>query len=83
MHTIYALESTKDHRIYIGFTQNLERRLAEHNAGHVFSTKGFRPWKVIYTEFVASRNEARVREKYWKSGIGKEKLKNRSQVAQR
>jgi len=76
MYTVYGLISGKDGRIYVGFTQDLKRRLEEHNSGGVFSTKGFRPWKVLYTEKANTRQEARTREKYLKSGIGKEFLKS-------
>ena len=72
---VYALSSEVDGRIYVGFSSNVEKRLKEHNAGKTKSTKGFRPWKVIYTESVTSRIEARKLEKYYKSGSGKEKLK--------
>ena len=76
MCTVYAIRSKVDSRIYVGFTHNLERRLKEHNKGKTKSTKGFIPWELIYTEKVEDRIEARKREKYLKSGIGKEFLKN-------
>ena len=75
MYTVYAILSLKDGRIYVGFSSNIERRVNEHNAGKTKSTKGFRPWKLFFTENVDSRIEARKREKYWKSGTGKEQLK--------
>ena len=66
-------------------SKNIEKRIVEHNNGEVFSTKGFRPWILIFCENCStSRVYARVREKYWKSGIGKEILKTKySGVAQR
>jgi putative endonuclease len=76
-YTIYALKSSFDKRIYVGFTENLERRIKEHNQGKTKSTKGFRPWVLIYQETVETRIEARKREKYLKGGSGKEFLKNR------
>ena len=76
MYIVYALRSEVDGRIYVGMTSNLPRRFAEHNSCQVFSTKGYIPWKVIYTEVVENRKVAREREKYWKSGIGKERLKS-------
>ena len=66
----------KDGRIYVGLSSNIERRIFEHNSGYTFSTKGFRPWKLIYKEEVKDRKEARIREKYFKSGFGKELLKS-------
>ena len=55
---------------------NVEQRIKEHNNGNVFSTKGYKPWTLIFEEDCGgSRKYAREREKYWKSGVGKEKLK--------
>lgn len=76
MYFIYAIKSQKDGRIYVGLSLNIKNRIIEHNAGYVFSTKGFRPWKLIYQEEVNDRKEARLREKYFKSGFGKELLKS-------
>ncbi len=75
-YTIYAIKSKKDKRVYVGFTDNLNRRLREHNSGFVKSTKGYKPWIVFYTEQTHLRSEARRREKYLKSGCGKEFLKS-------
>jgi len=74
---IYAIKSSFDNRIYVGFTGNLEKRIDEHNQGKTKSTKGFRPWFLIYSETIETRIEARKREKYLKSGCGKEFLKNK------
>jgi putative endonuclease len=72
---VYAIRSDKDGSIYVGMTGNIEKRFIEHNRGNVFSTKGHRPYRLIYKEECRNRILARNREKYWKSGIGKEKLK--------
>jgi putative endonuclease len=76
MFFVYALRSQKDGRIYVGFTTDLPKRLNEHNAGKTKSTKGFRPWTLIYSEEIPTREMARKREKYLKSGAGKEFLKS-------
>jgi len=73
---VYALVS-RQNRIYVGMTASLSRRLADHNYGRVFSTKGFRPWQVLYQEECGERKNARIREKYLKSGAGKEFLKTK------
>ncbi|MCR9253952.1 MAG: GIY-YIG nuclease family protein [bacterium] len=73
---IYAIQSKVDNRIYVGFTKDLNRRLKEHYQGKTKSTKGFRPWILIYQEKAPDRASARKREKYLKSGIGKEFLKS-------
>jgi putative endonuclease len=76
MYEVYAIKSEMDGRIYVGFTDNLIRRLREHNSGKTVSTKGYIPWTLIYREVAESRLEARKREKHLKSGIGKEFLKS-------
>ena len=72
---VYGLKSLKDGRIYVGMTVDVQLRIKEHNSGKTKSTKGYRPWELIYKEKVGSRNEAREREKYLKGGSGKEYLK--------
>lgn len=72
---VYAIKSQVDGRIYVGFSSDVEKRLKEHNSGKTKSTKGFRPWNIIYTEECSDRILARELEKYYKTGIGKEKLK--------
>ena len=76
MFIIYAIQSDVDNRIYVGFTNDLKRRLAEHNSGKTKSTKAYTPWRLIYTESVDDRIKARKREIYLKSGVGKEFLKS-------
>jgi putative endonuclease len=56
-------------------TKDIERRIIEHNKGENRSTKAYKPFMLIYTEQYPIREEARKREKYLKSGIGKEFLK--------
>ena len=55
-------------------TKNLDRRLKEHNEGKNRSTKGFAPFEVVHVEKFEERTEARKREKYLKSGTGREYL---------
>jgi len=57
-------------------SESPEKRLLGHNSGETKSTKGFRPWVLIYKESIGSRENARKREKYLKSGIGREFIKN-------
>lgn len=75
MFNVYAIRSELRNYIYVGMTSNLERRLNEHNKGENRSTKSYRPFVLIYVEIYNTRVEAREREKYLKSGIGKEFLK--------
>ncbi|UOY08908.1 GIY-YIG nuclease family protein [Muricauda sp. SCSIO 64092] len=74
---VYVLKSEIDNRLYVGLTQNVEKRLREHNSGKTRSTKGYRPWQLIYVEEYPDRPTARKREKYLKSGYGKQWLKNK------
>ncbi|MEJ5351107.1 MAG: GIY-YIG nuclease family protein [Melioribacteraceae bacterium] len=71
MFYVYVLLSLKDFKRYIGFTENLHRRLWEHNSGLVKSTKNRRPLKLIYHESFSSKHEAMMREKFFKSGRGR------------
>ncbi|MBC8400727.1 MAG: GIY-YIG nuclease family protein [Candidatus Marinimicrobia bacterium] len=74
--TVYIIISLEGYT-YVGYTNNLNRRLTEHNSGkHGYIKKGS-CWKVIYSETCSSRKEARKREKYLKSHAGKERLKRR------
>ncbi len=75
MYVVYAISSLIDNYIYVGLTADLEDRLRRHNAGYERSTKTHRPFKLIYTEECEDRPSARIREKYWKSGTGKRKLR--------
>ncbi|MEW6703010.1 MAG: GIY-YIG nuclease family protein [Bacteroidota bacterium] len=76
MFTVYAIKSIEKNYIYVGLTSNLEERLKRHNKGHERTTKPYRPYKLIYSEILENRITARLREKYLKSGSGKEFLKN-------
>jgi putative endonuclease len=73
----YILKSTKDGKLYTGYTKNLKLRLEEHNKGKVVSTKERRPLKLIYYEACLSRSDATHREKYLKTYHGKMFIKNR------
>jgi len=58
-------------------TNDLKRRIYEHNLGKNKSTRPYRPWTLVYFESFETRVEARSREKYLKSGIGREFLINK------
>lgn len=67
MHRVYILKSLNYNRYYIGHSANTEKRLLEHNAGKVRSTKSYRPWKIIYFEIKSNKKEAYAREMQIKS----------------
>ncbi|MBK9097546.1 MAG: GIY-YIG nuclease family protein [bacterium] len=78
MYYVYILYSEHFDRYYIGHTNDLKRRLVEHNKGLTSSTKAYRPWKIVYTEKFSSRVEAYDREKEiksYKSGYKFQELK--------
>jgi len=74
--TVYAIKSLSRKYIYVGMTNNLERRLKEHNQRENRSTKAYTPFILIFSETFKTRNLARIKEKYLKSGVGKSFLKN-------
>ena len=76
MITVYAIISEVNGEIYVGIAKDPDIRLKEHNAGKNRYTKGLRPWKSLYREFQPDWQAARNREKYLKSGVGKEFLKS-------
>ena len=74
---VYVLMSSKDGRLYKGQTNNLGNRIIEHNTGKTKSTKGYLPWELVYFESFKTREEAVLREKYFKTGSGREFLKEK------
>ena len=76
-YVVYILHSNKLDRYYVGMTENVEVRLSQHNKGMTFSTKGFRPWRLFFVEEYNTRKEARIREKYSKSGVCKVFIKRK------
>ncbi len=77
MYYTYIIKSKKDGRWYTGYTNNLRKRFLEHNSNKVFSTKDRSPFELIYYEVCVNDQDARAREKYLKSGMGKRYIKNR------
>ena len=75
MYYTYVIKSKIRNYIYVGITSNIERRFKEHNNGKNKTTKPYRPFDLLFKESYSTREEARKREKYLKSGIGKEFIK--------
>ena len=71
----YAIKSKERNYIYVGLTNNPDRRIAEHNCKKEKTTRSYAPFMIILIEKYETRVEARKREKYLKSGTGKEFLK--------
>ena len=77
MYYVYVLRSEVKNYHYVWMTNNIERRLTQHNEWKNQSTKAYLPFKILYTEIVEDGKQARKREKYWKSWVGKEMLKTK------
>lgn len=77
MYYTYVLRSLKNKRFYIGSTNNLERRLIEHNIGKSKYTRSAKPFKLVYFEKFDTRQEAVKRELFFKTGKGREYLRSK------
>jgi len=73
----YILQSKTNGHFYTGTTNNLNKRLKQHNNGLVFSSRYMLPLQLIYFEAFLDKDDAYHRERYLKSGMGKRYLKNR------
>ncbi|OGK20181.1 hypothetical protein A2866_01605 [Candidatus Roizmanbacteria bacterium RIFCSPHIGHO2_01_FULL_39_8] len=73
---VYTLLSLKHFDIYTGLTTDLSRRLQEHSRGIVSSTSIRIPFKLIHYEYFVNLEDAKLREKYLKSNVGKARLKD-------
>jgi putative endonuclease len=73
----YLLKSKKYGKFYTGSTNDLRKRLKEHNGGKSNYTKKYIPYELIYYEACLNEQDARSRELYLKTGMGKRYLKNR------
>ena len=72
---VYVLESVSAGCRYVGSTGDLPRRVEQHNQGLYRYTKGRRPWRLVYQEECATRLGALQRERFFKTGQGREILK--------
>lgn len=72
---VYVLFSLKDRLLYVGSTKDLVQRLVRHKVGKVRATKLRRPIQLIHYEYFIDKNEALAREKFLKSGFGRNELK--------
>ncbi len=73
----YVLRSKVDGKLYVGFSNDLRKRLIEHNRGLVKSTSPRKPLELVYYEACLSEQNAIKREKYFKTGFGRRYLKTR------
>ncbi|EKD85726.1 MAG: hypothetical protein ACD_37C00642G0002 [uncultured bacterium] len=75
---VYLLQSLESNKWYTGFTNDLRKRFDEHQNNESAYTKGRGPFKLIYYEACLNKLDAKAREKYLKSGMGRRYLKNRN-----
>jgi putative endonuclease len=67
MFYVYILQSGVDESFYIGFTENLERRVNQHNNGESSYTSRKIPWKLVYSEEFSTKTDAIKRERFLKA----------------
>lgn len=75
MHYVYILLNETRTRTYTGITEDVEKRLTEHNADRVKSSCPYLPYKIIHTESFEALSEARQKEKFYKTTTGRRRLK--------
>jgi putative endonuclease len=75
MYHVYILLNEAGTRTYTGVADDVNKRLADHNAGRVKSSHPYRPYKILRTESFATLSEARQKEKFYKSTTGRRRLK--------
>ena len=71
---VYELRRQVTGRLYIGSTSDLNDRLFRHNSGQSKATRHGVPWELIYKEEFVSRSDAMGRERYFKTGKGRDEL---------
>lgn len=80
MYYVYVLKSLKTGEFYKGLTNNIERRLREHFLGKSATTRSRLPLRLIHVEICQDRKEARDKEKFLKSGYGREIIKELAEL---
>jgi len=77
MYYVYVIQSLKDKKLYTGYTNDLQRRIEEHNAGRNEVTKDRKPFRLLYYEACHQKGDALRRELQLKTGFGRAYLKKR------
>ncbi|HVZ67255.1 MAG TPA: GIY-YIG nuclease family protein [Patescibacteria group bacterium] len=76
MYFVYIIKSLVNEKVYVGYTgKTVEERLKEHNSGSNKWTKSSKPFKIVYYEKFICEEDAKLREEFLKSGVGR-KIKN-------
>ena len=80
MHYVYLLENKNDKSWYIGSTSNIKQRIKDHQSGSGSRTTRLKKdWELIYLEGYLNKLDALGREKFLKSGSGRNYLKKQLQ----
>jgi putative endonuclease len=74
---VYILRSARDKKLYVGSTNDIARRLTEHNSGKVDSTRNRRPFGLEAYFALGHKSRAIELERYLKSGSGRAFLQKR------
>jgi len=75
MYYVYTLYSLKDKKLYTGCTNDINRRLKEHNSGSSPATHLRTPFKMVYCEMFINKHDAFIREQWLKTGWGRNRIK--------
>jgi len=67
MYRVYIIQSERNGSYYVGYSEDVVRRLEQHNAGKVKATRYRKPYRLVYQETYLTETEARQREHYIKS----------------
>jgi putative endonuclease len=76
MYYVYILFCVKDKGLYIGYTSDLKKRFQNHKVGNVKSTVNRLPVELVHYEAFLIKDDAKARERYLKSGYGREQLRS-------
>ena len=72
MYYVYILQSqVNSEKVYVGYTQNIDNRLKEHNAGECTHSSKYKPWRVMTYIAFDTKEKATAFENYLKSGSGR------------
>lgn len=75
---VYVIKSLKNNTIYVGYTENLKKRIVDHNSGNGGDyTSRNRPYKLIFYEAFSNKTDAIKDEKFFKTGYGREVLQEK------
>lgn len=77
MYYVYVLRSLKDLKLYVGKTKDPKRRIKEHNAGKVIATKSRKPFELVFYEAFKHKTDAGRDELFFKTGYGREVLREK------